>query len=184
MWPPTYTVGLEVYVTISPVVEYRAVFQDSEGERTTCVAYAKDVSTTTLDAYLSSALEWGQTVGACSQALCIEVSVQGKNTITTELPPSGNGREDVEDKAFLVFQAVNGGQGYKVNVPAPLSSLFGPDGETVNPAAAPIVALCAELAANECSCAGQDGLAYVKGYARRAKTRRTLRQGIYPELGG
>lgn len=173
--------------TTGPVQEYRAVFTDAEGERTTCVAYTPANSDQTMgDAVLALGV-WADAMQACSQAQLTEATVTQRFYQTFVKPASGapGTYDSIEDKAMLEFISESTGQLYLTQIPGPISADFMADEETVDPAATHIAALIAELSANESPKSGvAKDLVYVKGYRRRAKTRRKLRQGISTEIGG
>lgn len=102
---------------------------------------------------------------------------------------------NIEDKMFVVNRSTAGGH-TQMSVPMPELANFLSDGETVDPSSAAVLAW--ETAAVDGWADGQSApvtwavetatgetlQCYVKGYLRRSRTRRRLRQGISTEIGG
>lgn len=168
------------------LAEYRAVFTDAEGERSTNVAYKLVDDAGDVAGEISAKDAWCASLDTVTQAALTECTLTFRKYETLTKPASGaaGSYDDIEDKAFLEFQSADDGAIYKVSVPAPESVSFLADEETVNPAETNMAAFITYVQTNLTTKYGSGSLTYIKGYRTRKKTRRTLRAGISSEIGG
>jgi hypothetical protein len=193
--------------TPTNVIEIATTFTDPEGERAlTRSFWVTDPGSSIAygDTTISSLYSHGEAVAAAIQAMSqsqlteVAVTIRAYNSLVKPAEPS-SGLSNIEDKAFLELAALNGSL-TKMNVPTPAPSVFLTDGETVNPSGTGVAAYMslaitgdtvAQIAVSaasqvfkQASPAGVLVASYIKGYYRRAKTRKRLRQGISTEIGG
>lgn len=79
------------------------------------------------------------------------------------IPPVVGAYPSVEDKAALRWQSADDGSTYKMQIPAPIDSLFLPDGETVDPANALVIALTDSLSGSFCTETGGANFVFLGG---------------------
>lgn len=181
---------------IAPTIKVTMTFIDPEGEVSTSTLYlvAQNASTHTIGDINAAALTAVQDYAAMSTAQLQRWSWTVWNPVTSLKPPEpAGGLDNIEDKAFLVYNSALNTQ-TKMNVPQP-GPVFLADGETVDPSNAAVNTFSTTYLTGVTIGAGPDKLLgatetgtlmsdYIKGYFRRAKTRRRLRQGISTEIGG
>lgn len=84
----------------------------------------------------------------------------------------------------MEFQTAVNGQKYTTQIPGPKNTDFGADDETIEPTNVQIAAFITLVEGTLSTKWGTGSLKFIKGYRRRSKTRRRLRQGIPSEIGG
>lgn len=180
-------------------------FTDPEGLRGTCKLYANivgsagggNVTVGTLDNMAGTLAVAFQSMTNCQ---VYAISITRRTYYGILKPPFvASAPTNIEDKVYLEVLNAFGGKG-TVQIPAPVSTVFLSDEETVNPASTAVAALMAALITGTLVSqatvtsgnatliwsdkSGNIMTAYDKGYYRRAKSRRRLRTGISTEIGG
>lgn len=169
--------------TYSGVYKFLATFVDDEGEESTVIGWYPVAAHTVAE--VKTALDtWVGKLKDLSVATLRSYGFQLDAINDLGLPAVSGSMPNIEDKAFIVFQSASTGQPYKTNIPAPKSTNFGTDGETIKWTDVNVSAYTTWVEANLVTNAGGTTLTKIKGYFRRAKTRRKVRQGIPSEMGG
>jgi hypothetical protein len=194
--------------TAAPVLEVTVEFTDEEGERAITRSWWAAAASTVItlaQAPVSALQGAGQAIAAALQGLSaaqvttVAVATRSYNSL---LKPSAEtaGPNNIEDKAFIEYASNVGGL-IKMNVPTPLEAIFASDEETINPSSTGMAAYSTLAIAGTTQVVTVPGAsgnlvlvqtdkngvpinAYIKGYYRRDKTRRKVRQGISTEIGG
>lgn len=194
------TDGIETSVQLPPgsrnnVAKVTVNFIDPEGEVAISAFYVNYTSGTvpTIPDMNTAIDDLVSQFAALSLAQVQSYSWAIESFITRQKPPNpGNNIDNIEDKVFLEYSATAGWQ-TKMNIPMPDPAVFQTDGETVDPTVSlmtnwstkylgPTTHGTVIVAGSTPQASTLD--TYVKGYYRRAKTRRRLRQGISTETGG
>lgn len=191
--------------TPTNLIEVVATWMDPEGEVSITKTYWVETGELNVDNLTLNTL--GTLVGnivsvmqPLSNSQLVEVFFGTRIAYSFLKPPEpGSGSDDIEDKAFIQYTTNLGGL-VKMNLPTPVAEIFMADGETVDPTDGLLLAYstlaipgstisqgavtAASAVLKQCDVHGNPIAAYVKGFKRRAKTRRRLRQGISTEIGG
>lgn len=174
--------------------EAYAEFTDPEGERSTVqqTFTIDDDTAASVDQVDIVVTNWASNLAALSNATLTNVRWTSHIAQAFTLPSEpSSGKSDIEDKAFIEVVDAFGNR-HTQNIPAP-ANIFLADGETVQPSNLAVAAWLTFVTTSQnlgttnlnfVTNAGKILHTYIKGYLRRAKTRRRLRQGIWTEIGG
>lgn len=173
---------------VSQLVEFRAVYNDDEGERTIVEAYQvlTDAVAITVPMIVAARDAWCDAVDAITDLVRVEctASIRSYNTFILPSPDATKKFNNAEDKLYLEFQTAVNGQKWTTQIPGPVGTDFGVDDETVDPTDTDIAAFITLVEGSLSTKWGTGSLKFIKGYRRRSKTRRRVRQGIPTEIGG
>lgn len=184
---------------IAPTIKVTMTFVDPEGEVSSSTIYvvANNAGTHTVADLTAALLTLVQQYAAMSAGQLTSWRWAIWCPTTSLKPPepaAGTAYDNIEDKLFLNYNSTLNTL-TKMNVPMPLTANFLADGETADPGSAALNLFSTSYLTGVQIGAGPDKVLgstetgvlmsdYIKGYFRRAKTRRRLRQGISTEIGG
>ena len=164
--------------TEAPATRVKYVLRDAEGKQSSVTIFFDNAATS---------LQWqaiADAIVAISGLAVVSLSATTEYGWLETLPANAP-YENAEDKAVLVVPNTTVGKSVDVAIPGPLLATFESDGETVTTGAGQ--GWVAALNANDV--VNSDGLGtgtwvYLRGYFKRAKTRRKFSPGYATETGG
>lgn len=164
------------------LVDFLVTYTDSEGETSNCLGHKLYDVRATLGDIQADGSEFATLINALTTNTVQSVSAIQRTYLNLHIPGGFAEFANSEDKALLCFRSTVAGGQYTIKIPAPRRFIFKSDGETINPAYAPVQLFTDWVIANLVTKEGRAGLSFTTGQRIRKRSRKE-RPGVSTARG-